>query len=170
MVPSWSDSDIGFFGPLTAAGSVLTDAGRPVPALEQLDAAARRQPPTYVPNRNMVLLSLAAAYAETCGVRYVLYGAQASDEYGYWDCTLDFVDRMNDVLRLNRGNAVRIQAPFARLRKVDILRIGATLGVDYGRTWTCYAGGERPCGTCPSCRERAAAFAAAGRTDPLTTL
>jgi 7-cyano-7-deazaguanine synthase len=72
---------------MLAPGTALVRGGAEVPDLAALDAEALRQPPTYVPNRNMMLLSLAAAYAEARGVRHVFYGAQAQDEYGYWDCT-----------------------------------------------------------------------------------
>ncbi len=154
--------DISFFGRLTKGGSALTDEAIPVPDLKALSAKQRRQPPTYVPNRNMVLLSLAAAYAEAKGAADVFYGAQAQDEYGYWDCTVDFVERINDILRLNYGKAVTVHAPFAGMPKATVLKIGMRLGVDYAHTWTCYRGGRRPCGTCPSCVERARAFRETG--------
>lgn len=155
---NYAEVDLSAFAALVAGGSALIGGGRPVPNLATLAPGERDQPPTYVPNRNMVLLSLAAAYAEAHGVRDVFYGAQAQDEYGYWDCTVDFVERINDLLRLNRKVPVVIQAPFARMRKAEILKIGHDMGVDYTRTWSCYRGGETPCGTCPTCVERAAAF------------
>jgi len=136
---------------LIAGGSALTDAAIRVPDLENLSGKQRRQPPTYVPNRNMLFLSLAAAYAEARGIRDVFYGAQAQDEYGYWDCTVDFVNRINHILRLNRGKAVTVHAPFALMKKADVLKIGLELGVDYRHTWSCYRGGKKPCGTCPTC-------------------
>jgi 7-cyano-7-deazaguanine synthase len=159
--------DISEFGGLTAGGSVLTDLDSDVPDLADIPDSDRRQPPTYVPNRNMVLLSLAAAYAEANGVQDVYYGAQAQDEYGYWDCTADFLDRINSLLALNRKGAITIHAPFVSKRKDDVLRIGLALGVDYARTWTCYRGGDTPCGSCPSCVERSNAFERIGRDDPL---
>ena len=160
--------DLGFFGPLIAGGSALTDASLAVPDLADLGAAERWQPPTYVPNRNMVLLALAAAYAEAQGITDVFYGAQAQDRYGYWDCSREFMDNLNAVLALNRKQVIVIHAPFLAMRKTDELRLGLELGVDYAHTWTCYRGEAAPCGTCPSCAERAAAFAEAGVTDPLT--
>jgi len=159
--------DMAFYGRLIAGGSVLTDSGGDVPDLADLAPETLCQPPTYVPHRNLVLLSLAAGLAESIGADRVFYGAQAQDEYGYWDCTLDFVARLNDVLGLNRGTPVTIEAPFAEKRKAEVLRIGLTLGVDYAHTWTCYRGGERPCASCPSCMERATAFRDAGVSDPL---
>jgi 7-cyano-7-deazaguanine synthase len=161
--------DLSFFGGLIAGGSALTDKAIPVPSLTDLSGRQRRQPPTYVPNRNMVFLALAAAYAEAKGIRDIFYGAQAQDEYGYWDCTVDFVRRINHVLRLNRGRTVRVHAPFARLKKAEVLRIGLALGVDYSHTWSCYRGGKRPCGTCPTCVERRNAFRAVGVEDTMET-
>lgn len=158
---------LAFFGTLVAAGSALVVGGAAVPDLKDLDEAALRQPPTYVPNRNMMLLSIAAAYAEAQGIADVFYGAQAQDEYGYWDCTADFLGAVNAVLRLNRRTPVRIHAPFVRLPKAETVRLGASLGVDFAATWSCYRGGERPCGACPTCVERANAFAANGLADPL---
>ena len=159
--------DLGLFRELASTGSVLTDPTRGVPAFAAVPKDQLRQPPTYVPNRNLILLSLAAAYAEAQGVRDLYYGAQTQDEYGYWDCTGEFVDRMNAVLALNRGASVRVHAPFAGWRKVQELRLGLELGIDYGRTWSCYRGGDRPCGECPACVERAGAFRELGQPDPL---
>lgn len=156
-----------WFGGLTAGVSGLTDPAVPVPDLSDLTEAERRQPPTYVPNRNMVLLSVAAAHAESRGCVEVYYGAQAHDRYGYWDCTPEFVERMNAVLALNRGRPVRVEAPFSALKKAQIVRLGFELGVNFTDTWSCYRGGAKPCGTCPTCVERAAAFAGAGEKDPL---
>jgi 7-cyano-7-deazaguanine synthase len=150
--------DLSFYGALIRSGSALTDPAVALPDLASVSKAQRRQPPTYVPNRNLILLALAAGYAETVHARHVFYGAQAQDEYGYWDCTPQFVRRVNSVLALNRVRPVRIYAPFAGQRKADVLRIGLELGVDYAHTWSCYRGGDRPCGTCPSCSEREAAF------------
>ncbi len=160
--------DLTGFGDLVAAGTCLTEGGAAVPALAAIPEQGRDQPPTYVPNRNMVLLAVAAAYAEALGASTVWYGAQAQDEYGYWDCTAEFLERVNAVLALNRRTPVEVRAPFVRLRKADLVRRGAAWGVDFGQTWTCYRGGAVPCGECPSCVERARAFAEAGAVDPLT--
>lgn len=125
------------------------------------------QPSTYVPNRNMVFLSIAVAYAETRGVNEVYYGAQRHDLPGYWDAGRDFVDHMNAVLSLNRKNAIRIHAPFAFNSKADIVRLGFELGVDFGKTWSCFRGGEKACGLCSACVERLRAFDEMGLRDPL---
>lgn len=159
--------DLAALGAVAACRSALTDAGTDVPELDAIAASDRDQPPTYVPNRNMMLLSVAAAYAESHAGTEVYYGAQLQDEYGYWDCTAEFLARFNATLALNRRGAVHVHAPFVGLRKAEIVRRGMAFGVDYGETWTCYRGGDAPCAVCPSCVERQAAFAEAGATDPL---
>ncbi len=164
---SYHVADMGFVGTLIREGTTLVAGGADVPAMEAVSEAERDQPPTYVPNRNMMLLSIAAAAAEARGVQDVFYGAQVQDEYGYWDCTSDFLARMNAAFALNRREPVTIHAPFISLRKADILRKGHHLGVDYAHTWTCYRGGERPCGVCPACVERAQAWREFGQPDPL---
>ena len=159
--------DVGVLGELTEGGSALTDAKISIPDLDALDESVRGQPPTYVPNRNMVFLGLAAAYAESQGVKDVFYGAQAQDEYGYWDCTEEFIENLNAVFGLNRKEPVTVHAPFVAMKKAEILKLGLELGVEFARTWTCYRGESRPCGTCPTCMERGAAFREAGVSDPL---
>lgn len=162
-----TEVDLGLFAGLVMGGSALTDPGIRVPELRRISGRDRRQPVTYVPHRNLVLLSLASAYAEARGIRDVYYGAQAQDEYGYWDCTMEFVERLNKLLSLNRKKSIRVHAPFAGMRKADVVKLGLDLGVDFAQTWTCYRGAERPCGKCPSCVERARAFRDAGVSDPL---
>jgi 7-cyano-7-deazaguanine synthase len=159
--------DLAFLGALLRRGSALVEGGGEVPDLEALRAADRDQPPTYVPHRNLMLLSMAAACAEAHGIVEVHYGAQAQDEYGYWDCTEEFIARLNATLALNRRTPVRIHAPLVRRSKADNVREGLALGVDFAQTWSCYRGAARPCATCPTCVERARAFAQAGVNDPL---
>lgn len=159
--------DITFLGKLLGNSSALTSPDVAVPDLTTLAQAQLSQPPTYVPNRNMTLLSIAVACAEANGIRNVYYGAQAQDHYGYWDCTVDFVTQINHVLSLNRKDPVTIHAPFVHMSKAEVLKLGLGLGVDYRLTWTCYRGNATPCGTCPSCVERTGAFRTLNQTDPL---
>ncbi len=147
--------------------SVLMEHGAEVPPLDALSAADRSHPPTYVPNRNMMLLSVAVAYAESLGACCVYYGAQAQDEYGYWDCTEAFLNRINSLLALNRGNVVTVEAPLINNAKADNVRLGLELGVDFSKTWSCYQGKETACGVCPTCVERLNAFQSLRVKDPL---
>ncbi len=150
---------------LLFGSSALVSSAIEVP--DMIEVAGDPQPSTYVPNRNMIFLALAAAYAEANGVDRVFYGAQRHDMYGYWDTTPQFLERLNDVYGLNRQTPVRIEAPFVTDSKAGILRRGLALGVDYELTWSCYAGREQACGRCPTCAERLEAFAELGLTDPL---
>jgi 7-cyano-7-deazaguanine synthase len=159
--------DLAMLGNLTAGASALTDPGLPVPDLNELRPEQRDQPPTYVPNRNMILLALAAAYAESQGIATVLYGAQAQDRYGYWDCTPEFLERLNATLALNHRQAVRVEAPFMRMSKREVLALGLDMGVDYSRTWTCYRGQAKACGSCPACVGRLEAFRGLHVRDPV---
>ena len=159
--------DLAFLSELLQAGTSLVAGGADVPDLADLSAAQLDQPPTYVPNRNMMLLAMAAAFAEANGVYDVFYGAQAQDEYGYWDCTTEFVTRLNHTLALNRARPVAVHAPFADMPKAGTVALGVELGVDFSHTWSCYRGGAQACGTCPTCVERLNAFKAAGVADPI---
>ncbi len=146
-------------------GSALVSEQVDIPTIEVVRGDP--QPATYVPNRNMLFLAFAVAYAESLGTGRVFYGAQAHDMYGYWDCTPEFLERLNQVYSLNRKAPVQIEAPFVKRSKTEILKLGTELGVDYGKTWSCYAGQDKACGVCPTCAERMKAFAEAGIVDPL---
>lgn len=122
---------------------------------------------TVVPNRNMILLSLATGYAVTVGARAVWYGAHGGDHAIYPDCRPEFVEKMDAVCRVANYDPVAIEAPFMAMDKGQILAEGLRLGLDYAQTWTCYNGREKACGRCGSCVERLEAFAANGVTDPL---
>ncbi|MBI2442167.1 MAG: 7-cyano-7-deazaguanine synthase QueC [Lentisphaerae bacterium] len=166
-VAAHHEINLSFFGRLVAEASALTGRAAPVPALAALKPQDLDQPPTYVPNRNMLFLSIAAALAEARGIENVFYGAQTQDRYGYWDCTAEFLERLNAVLALNRRKKVVVQAPFLLMSKREVLKIGLELGVNYTQTWSCYRGEDTACGVCPACIERAAAFAALQTPDPL---
>jgi 7-cyano-7-deazaguanine synthase len=145
--------------------SALVNQDISIPTIEAVEGDP--QPLTYVPNRNMIFLALAAALAESLGVDDVYYGAQRHDMYGYWDTTPTFLEQLNAVFALNRKTPVKINAPFVNYSKADILKIGLKLDLDYGQTWSCYEGADTACGTCPTCAERMAAFEELGITDPI---
>lgn len=156
--------DLTFLVPAFAGSSLVSD-DLPIPSMQAV--AGDDQPSTYVPNRNMIFLSIAVAYAETRSVAEVYYGAQRNDLVSYWDTTLEFVDRMNATLQLNRKNTIQIKTPFVHNSKADILRLGFELGVDYGKTWSCFQGDQVACGVCPACVQRLQAFEELGICDPL---
>ncbi len=123
---------------------------------------------TVVPNRNMILLSMAVGYAVTLNANKVYYGAHSGDHAIYPDCRPEFVHKMNDVCAIANYEAVEIVTPYLSVSKIDILTDGLAMGLDYGETWTCYNGREHACGQCGACQERLEAFAKNSAQDPLT--
>lgn len=127
------------------------------------------QPKTYVPFRNMILNSIAFSYAESVDGAYIYSGLQATDQYGYWDTTEDFVRAMNNVAIQNRKHKIQLVSPFSRMSKFNELEIAKELGnVKLEYTLTCYNPNElgESCGKCPSCSERLRAFEQAKMKDP----
>jgi 7-cyano-7-deazaguanine synthase len=152
-------------------GSALTD-DIAVPKDRPVDPAVI--PITYVPARNTVFLSLALGWAEVLGATDVYIGVNALDYSGYPDCRPAFIEAFERLATLAtragvEGQGFHVHAPLLHLSKADIIRLGLSLGLDYGLTHSCYdprpAG--RPCGHCDSCQLRAAGFAEAGVPDPV---
>lgn len=135
------------------------------------DVLGDPQPKTYVPFRNLILLSLTMAQAEASDCSHVFTGLQVHDEYGYWDTSQKFVDGINAVAAQNRTHKVQVVAPFSHLSKYDEIRIAQQMGKEHllGSTLTCYDPNEigESCGKCPSCAERIQNFAKAGIKDPI---
>ena len=123
---------------------------------------------TVVPNRNMILLSLAVGYAVSLDATKVYYGAHSGDHAIYPDCRPEFVKKMQDVCAIANYDAVDIVVPYLNNDKIEILTDGLKMGLDYGQTWTCYNGRERACGKCGACQERLEAFEKNGQIDPLS--
>ncbi|MBQ3918524.1 MAG: 7-cyano-7-deazaguanine synthase QueC [Oscillospiraceae bacterium] len=119
---------------------------------------------TYVPFRNGLFLSAAAsaALSEGCGV--LMYGAHADDAAGnaYPDCSEEFVNAMARAISLGTGGELTLEAPFVNLNKTEVVKRGKALGVPYEITWSCYEGGDEPCGKCATCLDRIRAFRANG--------
>lgn len=144
--------------PLNFPGSALTDANVDVPT-----SASDGVPVTYVPARNIIFLSLAAGWAEALDADRIYIGVSAIDYSGYPDCRPGFIRAMQAALSVGQQHAPEIVAPLLHLSKVETIRLGESLGVDYAATHSCYAPvNGQPCGRCDSCRIRADAFAAAG--------
>lgn len=123
---------------------------------------------TVVPNRNMILLSMAVGYAVSLEATQVFYGAHSGDHAIYPDCRPEFVHKMNDVCAIANYEAVEIVTPYLDVSKIDILTAGLKMGLDYGKTWTCYNGREKACGKCGACQERLEAFENNNVKDPLS--
>ena len=124
---------------------------------------------TYVPFRNGLFLATAASVALSNGCGVIYYGAHSDDAAGnaYPDCSQSFNNAINEAIYIGSGKQLRVEAPFVGLTKADVVRRGLELNVPYELTWSCYEGGEKPCGVCGTCRDRMAAFEANGVTDPI---
>jgi 7-cyano-7-deazaguanine synthase len=154
-------------------GSALT-ADLDIPRDRTLEAMSAGIPITYVPARNTVFLALALAWAEVLGSFDLFIGVNVLDNPGYPDCRPEFITAFERLANLatragveNRGQ-FRIHTPLINLTKVEIIRLGASLGVDYALTHSCYdpAPDGAACGRCDACRLRRDGFAAAGTVDP----
>jgi len=146
----------------------ISDSDIEMPTIK--DVLGDPQPVTYVPFRNMMLLTLALSYAETMDISEVFTGLQVHDEYGYWDTTLAFVDSMNAVAKQNRTHYVTVEAPFLHLSKIEELKICKEMDAVnlLEHTLTCYNPRVgKSCGECPSCSERINAFMKLDMVDPI---
>ena len=120
---------------------------------------------TVVPFRNGIMLSIAAGLAESSGLKHVMMANHGGDHAIYPDCRPEFVDAMDKAIQAGTYDGVTLVTPYTQITKSDIARRGALLGIDYGKTWSCYRGGDKHCGTCGTCRERKEAFREAGIDD-----
>ena len=155
--------DISAINQLLQGSSLTSDIGIPEGHYEDMSMKS-----TVVPNRNMILISLAVGYAVSIGADKVYYGAHSGDHAIYPDCRPEFVQKMNAVSQIANYEPVEIVSPYLDKNKNDILSNGLKMGLDYGKTWTCYNGREKACGKCGSCVERLEAFAHNQIKDPLS--
>tara|TARA_R110001592_G_scaffold128452_1_gene340579 strand:+ start:332 stop:1072 length:741 start_codon:yes stop_codon:yes gene_type:complete len=132
------------------------------------DIMGEAQPKSYVPFRNLMFLSILLSYAEKLKADEVWYGAAEADSLaGYWDGSVQFVDKMNQICLLNREIDVRVRAPLLKMSKKEIILNGVELGVNFADTYTCYSG-EYPCdANSASSALRLKGFVDAGLQDPL---
>jgi len=124
---------------------------------------------TVVPNRNMIMLSIATGVAISNGANTLYYGAHAGDHVIYPDCRPEFYQALAKAIEKCHFEPVYLKAPFINMTKADIVKLGLELNVPYKLTWSCYKGQERPCLKCGTCSERVEAFYKAGVKDPLLT-
>ena len=123
---------------------------------------------TYVPFRNGLMLSAAASIAVSVGASEIYYGAHADDSVGnaYPDCSPEFTKYINDAIYSGTDGQVSVIAPFINVSKAEVVKTGLKLKVPYELTWSCYNGGEHPCGKCGTCIDRQKAFEVNGVRDP----
>ena len=135
---------------------------------EQLSKPDGKPVSTYVPFRNGLFLAAAASVGLSNGCTEIWYGAHSDDAAGnaYPDCSAEFNEAMNRAIYLGSGNALNVRAPFIGMNKAGVVAKGLALGAPYELTWSCYEGGDKPCGKCGTCIDRARAFAENGIADP----
>lgn len=151
--------------------SLLSHSEKEIPKesyAEQLEGTGGKPVSTYVPFRNGLFLSSAAAIAISKGCEVIYYGAHGDDAAGnaYPDCSKEFHDAMNAAVWEGSGHEIRLEAPFLSMPKKEVVKLGLKLHVPYHLTWSCYEGGEKPCGLCATCLDRKAAFLANNIEDP----
>ena len=135
------------------------------------NAALRESPEGYIPARNMIFYGLAAYYAELDSVRYIVGGHNGTDPDSFPDASPAFFELLNQVYRRSLWSydqsPLEILMPLEGMSKEEVVRQGASLGVPFEATWSCYWDRELHCGECASCRERRAALEAARVEDPV---
>ena len=159
-------ADLRALAPLFGANA-LTDAHVAVPEGHYEEASMKA---TVVPNRNMLLIAVAASWAMSLKASSVAYGAHGGDHAIYPDCRPVFAEALDKAIRLADWHEVSLERPFVGMDKTAIVRRGAELRAPLELTWSCYVGGERHCGKCGTCVERKEAFVRAGVADPTVYL
>lgn len=153
-------------------GSALT-GNQSVPKRRTVSERNRDVPVTYVPGRNLIFLSLAAAHAEVLGASIIYFGANVIDYSGYPDCRPEFIKTVEAAIQAGtkagmQGKGIEIRTPLLRMSKAEIIRLGLTLNVPFHLTHSCYDPiGLMACGQCDSCLIRKRGFAEAGVVDPI---
>ena len=154
--------------------SLMKDSTENIPLMsyaDQMKENGEGKVSTYVPFRNGLMLSAVAALAQSIYPDDdvdIYLGAHADDAAGraYADCSEEFTSAMNTAIVIGTYGKVRVVAPLVNMNKAEVVKTGLTLNVPYKLTWSCYAGGDKPCGKCGTCIDRAAAFAANHVHDP----
>ena len=159
--------DLRSLGPVIAGQSSQVNPDVEVPDGHYTEESMKA---TVVPNRNMIMLSVAVAHAISIDFDAIAYGAHAGDHTIYPDCRSEFVDAMKTVIALCDWKQVELLTPFVAVSKSDIAKIGGELQVPFEMTWSCYKGGTTHCGSCGTCVERREAFELAGIKDPTSYL
>jgi len=154
--------DMGFMSEIASNSSLTSNMSVPEGHYEE-----ESMKDTVVPNRNMIMLSIAIGYAVNIEADEVWYGAHGGDHAIYPDCRSEFVDAMKEVAKISNWEPVDIIVPYLDADKTSIVTDGLEMGVDFGDTWTCYNGREKACGKCGSCQERLEAFKLNEFIDPI---
>ncbi len=152
--------------------SALTDKNIDVPENRDEEQMGSDIPVTYVPARNIIMLSVAAGLCESVDADKIYIGANSVDYSGYPDCRPEFFAEYEKMINIGtkagvEGHPIRIMTPIQHATKADIVRLGKKLGAPLHLTWSCYEGGEKACGKCDSCQLRLRGFEEAGYKDEI---
>jgi 7-cyano-7-deazaguanine synthase len=152
--------------------SSLVSKNKKLPDLKLSEILSGKIPSTYVPLRNLVFTSIAASYADSVGAKYIILGPNVIDYSGYPDCRPEFYRALEKAINYGSktyasGERIKILTPIIKMSKAEIIKLAVKLGVPLKLTWSCYYGGEKPCGKCDSCKLRSKGFEEAGLKDPL---
>lgn len=130
--------------------------------------AAANMSQTVVPNRNMIMLSIAGGLADSKGCSEIWLGSHAGDHAVYPDCRVEFTQAVSEALSISTEGRVKIVSPFNEISKSEIVKLGLDLGVDYKYTWSCYKGEDQlhHCYKCGTCVERVETFIENNLMDP----
>lgn len=145
-------------------GSSQTDYSVDVPEGHYAEESMKK---TIVSQRNLLMLSAAAAWATSLRFDSIAYGAHAGDHAIYPDCREEFVQALEKTIKLGDWHQVSVDRPFVNMTKADIVRLATKIGSPSQLSWTCYKGGDLHCGRCGTCVERLGAFDDAGMVDPV---
>ena len=154
--------DISFMAQLLDQSALTGDTEVPEGHYEQDNMTL-----TVVPNRNMILASIAIGRAVNNDCDAIALGVHSGDHAIYPDCRPEFVSALRTAALIANYKPIDILAPYLAMDKGKIIARGKTIGVDYSHTWTCYKGLEKACGVCGSCQERLEGFAQNDMADPL---
>ncbi len=152
--------------------SALTDMSLDVPENRDEDSMGSDIPITYVPARNIIMMSVAAGVCESFGADKIYIGVNSVDYSGYPDCRPEFIKAFEDAINKGtkagvEGHPIKIVTPIQYASKSDIVKLGKKLGAPLHLTWSCYEGGEKACGKCDSCQLRLKGFTDAGYKDEI---
>ena len=161
--------DLSIFG----GSALLTSTSTQIPTNTSIDTIGKKIPPTYVPARNTIFLSLALAYAETIQADAIFIGVTSADYSGYPDCRPAFIEAFQNLTNIAtkktiEHNPITIETPLISDSKKNIIQKGQALQVPFQDTWSCYQGKENACGVCETCLLRLKGFQEAGFPDPLS--
>lgn len=150
---------------------LMARSNRPIEHTTYAEQVKIGKASTYVPFRNGLMLSAAASFAGSLFADdsvEIYIGAHADDAAGnaYADCRADFIQTLNEAIKIGTYGQIKLVAPFVDKSKAEVVKVGLKLNTPYELTWSCYEGGDKPCGQCATCIDRARAFELNGVVDP----